>query len=144
MRQLTTAAQAAKMIRQELKKAFPSIKFRVTSENYSMGDSVNIHWNDGATTEQVEAITAKYQYGSFDGMTDSYDYTNKRADIPQAKYVMEHRHISDEMHKRVEEYLTKTFNSISEPVDRMVWRYIRNIDLTNGLTDQMIHDAIFN
>lgn len=99
-RQLTQAAQAAKLIRSELKKAFPSIKFSVTSDNYSMGNAVRINWIDGPTTRQVSDITRKYQYGSFDGMTDSYEYTNNRNDIPQAKYVQVSRNYSDEARQK--------------------------------------------
>lgn len=95
MRKLTPAAQAAKMIKSELKKAFPSVVFRVVSDNYSMGDAVRISWVDGVTTEQVNDIARKYQYGSFDGMTDSYEYTNNRDDIPQTKYVQLARNYSD-------------------------------------------------
>ena len=65
MRELTTAAKAAKLIRTELKKTFPEAKFRVRSNNYAGGDSVYVNWTDGPTDEQVSDITAKYQYGHF-------------------------------------------------------------------------------
>lgn len=91
----SSQAMAADAIRTELKQAFPGVKFSVTSEGYSMGDSVNIKWEDGPTTDQVEAITGKYQYGHFDGMTDMYEYSNDRSDIPQSKYVFENRYQSD-------------------------------------------------
>ena len=95
MRTLTQAAQAAKLIRTELKKAFPNTKFGVTSSNYSMGDSVAIEWTDSITTEEVRVIIGKYQYGSFDGMTDSYEYTNVRKDIPQTMFVQLRRRRSE-------------------------------------------------
>jgi len=80
-------AGAAAAIKAELKAAYPTIKFSVTSESFSMGDAVRIHWNLGPTVKQVEEITNRYQYGSFNGMEDIYEYTNTRKDIPQAKYV---------------------------------------------------------
>ena len=38
------------------------------------GDSINVKWTDGPTTAQVDAIVNRYAAGSFDGMTDCYDY----------------------------------------------------------------------
>jgi len=108
-RQLTTAALAAKAIRQELKKAFPAVKFSVRSENFSMGDSVDISWTDGPATADVEAITDKYQYGTFDGMTDCYNSDNRRDDIPQAKYVQTSRHMSPETRERIQAAIKERF-----------------------------------
>jgi len=96
-RTLTGAAICAVAIREELKKLFPAYKFSVTSDTYSMGNSVHISWTDGPTVKQVEEITNKYQYGHFDGMTDMYENTNSRDDIPQAKYVSCNRTISAEL-----------------------------------------------
>lgn len=95
-RQLTGAAQAAAAIREELKTKFKGVKFSVTSDNFSMGNSVHISWTDGPTEDEVSAITSKYQYGHFNGMEDIYEYSNSREDIPQAKYVSEHRKQSEE------------------------------------------------
>jgi len=94
---LSTAANTAKAIREELKANFAGVKFSVTSENFAGGNSVNISWSDGPTTEQVSNISNKYQYGHFNGMEDIYEYTNDRNDIPQAKYVSESRSMSDEI-----------------------------------------------
>lgn len=90
-------AGAAAAIKAELKAAFPGIKFSVTSDSFSMGDSVHITWTDGPTSEEVKAISGKYQYGHFNGMEDIYENTNSRDDIPQSKYVSESRSISDEL-----------------------------------------------
>jgi len=61
---------AAENIRKELKRAFPLVKFGVTSDY----NSVDIRWTNGPTSSEVKAIAGKYEAGSFDGMTDSYDY----------------------------------------------------------------------
>ncbi len=87
-RTLSTAAAAAKAIRKQLKAA--GIPARVTSENFSGGNAVNITLTNNpmpATVAAVRLETAQYQYGSFDSMTDSYDYTNRRDDIPQVRYL---------------------------------------------------------
>jgi hypothetical protein len=90
----SSAKLAAKNIRTELKAAFPGVKFSVTSETFSGGDAVDIGWELGPTTKQVEAITGKYQEGSFNGMEDIYE-TNRENIWPDifggAKYVSENR-----------------------------------------------------
>lgn len=94
----------AKNLRIELKRVFPEVKFSVRSESYSGGCSINVGWTDGPLTEDVEKISGKYQEGSFDGMTDCYNYD--REDVwtdvfGGAKYVMEQRHESPELIKKV-------------------------------------------
>ena len=105
-RQLTEAAQVAKLIRQDLKKTFPGTKFRVKSSNFSMGDSVDVYWEDGVPDELVKKRIKKYQYGHFDGMQDLYEYSNTRDDIPQAKYVHTQRTMSEGARK----YLVNKYN----------------------------------
>jgi len=84
------------MIRQELKAAFPEIKFSVKSESYSMGNSVNIDWIDGPTTDEVSAISSKYQKGHFDGYNDCYNFDNVNETLPQVKFVFNNRSMSEE------------------------------------------------
>lgn len=109
MRELTEAARAAKLIRAELKKALPKTKFRVRSNNYAGGDSVYVRWTDGPTRSTVKEITDKYQYGHFDGMIDLYEYSNNIEGLPQVKYVLEQRDISDEAYARKKATLAKEF-----------------------------------
>jgi len=88
---MKTPAQA---IREELKIAFPTIKFSVRKDGYSC---VNIRWTDGPTQSAVNESIGKYKMGNFDGMTDSYDYSNRRDDIPQVQYIFTHRERSEEL-----------------------------------------------
>jgi len=90
----TQSALCAKAIKTELIKAYPNIKFSVSSENFSMGNAVNISYEDGPKTDEIEKITDKYQYGHFGGMTDMYENSNSRNDIPQAKYIKVGRSMS--------------------------------------------------
>ena len=115
-RTLGTHALCAKEIRKDLKKVFPKIKFGVTSAVFSMGNSVDVRWTDGPTRDQVEGVIKKYQYGHFDGMTDYYEYSNSREDLPQAKYVMADRTLSEEAIKEfAKEYSVKW--DLNEPVE---------------------------
>lgn len=91
--------QAAKNIRIELKRAFPGVKFYVTSASYSGGNHVQINWTDGPMTKQVEGIADKYSGGTFDGMTDCYNYRSSpwTEVFGEAKYVSCTRHYSPAM-----------------------------------------------
>ena len=96
-RELTEAAKAAKLIRQYLKKQ--GIKARVKSRNFSMGSAVDVYINDQPpeVRKQIEKDIDKYEYGTFDGMTDSSGVKNRDFDGPQAKYVHVSNEHSDEM-----------------------------------------------
>jgi len=102
-RRISSHAAAAKAIRAELKAAFPGVAFSVRSDSFAGGNSVDIDWTDGPMRESVEAITRKYQYGNFNSMEDIYENSNRRDDLPQAKYVMTQRSMS----KKTEEDITK-------------------------------------
>lgn len=102
---LTPAAQSkqsphalgAKNLRKELTRAFSGVTFSVTSDSYSGGNSIDVKWTDGPTTEAVERIAKRYERGSFDGMTDcyNYDHSNVWPDVfGGAKYVMCSRSVS--------------------------------------------------
>jgi len=85
---------AAVNIRRELSRAFPGVKFTVKSKSYTGGDSINIGWLNGPTGREVAGITNKYQEGSFDGMTDCYNYDpdeSFRGTFGGAKYVFNNR-----------------------------------------------------
>lgn len=103
------AALAAAAIKKELKQHFPNIKFSVTCQNYSMGDNVRVEYNDGVKRQKIEDIIGKYQYGHFDSMTDSYEYTNNRNDIPQTKYLHITRNCSDETRAKIIEVIKATY-----------------------------------
>jgi len=88
---------AAKNIRTELKAAFPGVKFSVKSSRFSGGNSIDVYWTDGPCYEQVGPIINRYKAGSFDGMTDCYNYEHSAwcDAFGEAKYVFGHRNNSD-------------------------------------------------
>ena len=111
-RQPTQAAQAAKIIRQELKKH--AIKGRVTSENYSGGSSINVKLENQLpkTLELVKEFCSKFQYGHFDGMTDMYEHSNSNDDLPQVKHVFVDNELSDELLIEAWEWAKGRFSSL--------------------------------
>ncbi len=99
-----TAADSAKLVRADLKAAWPGVKFSVRSER----SNVNVEWTDGPTTKQVEVLLGKFEMGYFDGMDDSYKYTSTYivdgVDY-SVKYLFCHRNASDEAINRFDELI---------------------------------------
>lgn len=109
---LTGAAATAAAIKTRLKKEFPGVKFSVRSDNFSMGNSVDIEWTDGPMSEDVKAITGQYQYGRFDGMQDlayNVKINEEGLGCPGAKYVHASRRLSDEYRAQIKEVLEQNF-----------------------------------
>lgn len=73
-RKYIDTADVAKLVRDELKQKFPSVKFSVRSKRYSGGSSIDVSWIDGPTSKQVRAITQHFAGASFDGMVDLKEY----------------------------------------------------------------------
>ena len=158
-RQLGTHALCAKEIRVDLKKAFPTIKFKVVSATFANGNSVDVDWDDGPSRTQVESIIKQYQYGHFDGMIDMYEYSNGREDIPQSKYVMADRSLTEETVRKFAEQYKKEWGCEFSTEDihssfewheqytswsQLAWKELCDVDLTNGIPLCEIHNKIIN
>ena len=102
-------AQCAAAIRRDLKTAFPTVTFRVRSDSFSNGNAVDVKWVDGPTTEHVARLIGKYQEGHFDGSIDLYDYSNRRDDLPQAKYVQTQRSFSPASYAATVAYVNRRY-----------------------------------
>lgn len=100
---MTKQQTPAQAIKKELKIVFPWIKFSCVYDSFSMGDAVRISWKNWPTEMEVKKIVWKYQYGSFNSYEDIYEITNRRNDIPQAKYITTNRDLSDENWEKIEE-----------------------------------------
>lgn len=68
-RYVDTAA-AAKMLRPQLKRAFPGVKFSVRIDRYAGGSSIDIGWTDGPLEADVRKVSDGFQGARFDGMID--------------------------------------------------------------------------
>ena len=108
MRELSAHALGAKSLRADLKKAFPGVKFSVTSSSFSMGDSIGVSWDNGPRVAEVEAISDRYQYGDFDGMDDSYNHRRGFDESRgSAKFVQTNRHFSESLREQIGRDLCK-------------------------------------
>ena len=122
---MSESAQAAKLIKQELKEKFPAIKFSVTSERFAGGDAVNVSYRNGVPLKEVDDVIGKYQYGHFDGMTDMYEYSNNNDSIPQAKYVHASRNIDPEITEKTKIKIAKDYGF--DPTDEQEWMRVFNM-----------------
>jgi hypothetical protein len=80
---------AAKNLRALLKATFPGVKFSVTTSRFSGGNSMDVKWADGPSSNLVSPIANRFSGGDFDGMTDCYNYRRSPwTDLfGEAKYV---------------------------------------------------------
>ena len=109
-RRTTGVALTARAVRKELKEAFPGVKFSVKSSNFSGGDSIDVSYTDGPALNEVESLTDKYKAGTFNGMTDSYEYDYDRdPDQLTTKYLFVTRSFSEEVKNPLLEELRKDF-----------------------------------
>lgn len=142
----TQAAQAAALIRKEIKAAYPGLKFTCTSQNYAGGNSINVGYQDQprAVHEAIKSMLGKYEYGHFDGMTDMYEHSNCRTDIPQTKYLFVSNNMSDAKREEIYQQLRTGwkdgdklpatyaegravyFDSHGQYVSDMVWRQFQD------------------
>lgn len=132
----TTSALAAKAIKGDLKRAFPNIKFSVRSENYSMGDNVNISYTDGPKSADVDELVAKYRDGDFDGMIDLYEYRPNPNNLPRAKYIFVNRSISAPIKTAMKNIIARKFG-ITNPDDDRAW-----FATFNSWADQVIYGKL--
>jgi hypothetical protein len=117
----STHAAAAASIRAEFKRN--KITARVTSESFSMGNAVRVRVigdHTPAARKAIEAFCNQFQYGHFDGMTDSYEHTNRRDDLPQVKYVSVSFEISETLRSEAQAYVAQISGIDEHERDRYV------------------------
>lgn len=136
MRHQSEVAKCAKEIRTILKNKFPECKFRVVSHNYSMGDSVTVHYDNFLPTAEIEKWISGFQYGHFDGMTDMYENSNRVEGRPQTKYLFVERHIDAEKKQAIKEEIAAKFG-IKEVENEQAW-----YDIFHSWSDQIVWKEI--
>ncbi|MFB8426434.1 LPD29 domain-containing protein [Priestia megaterium] len=110
------ATETAKKIKKELKKAFPKMKFSVTSSKYAGGSSVYVKWIDGPMDEEVKSITNKFKGASVD-ITDmkvskSYEYEGKFYN--GADFVNTSRKLSTEYKAKIVAHAKTIYEGLNE------------------------------
>ena len=113
----TEAAKVAAMIRKELKKN--GIKASVRKRSY---DSVYVDLEDlsPSTLNKVAEYCDQFQMGHFNGMEDIYEYSSRRTDIPQVKFVIVRHSFSRTV---MSNYFDKIKTTHSELEEFETWDY---------------------
>ena len=63
----------AALLRKALRTQFPGVRFSVRCSTGTAAAWINVAYDDGPTTRQVDAIAHGFEGRSFNGMTDTYD-----------------------------------------------------------------------
>lgn len=66
---------AAKVLRVELKEMFPDASSSVRIDQYSGGESIDVRWVDGPSSESVEALLPKYKRDNWRYVHGSHHFT---------------------------------------------------------------------
>tara|TARA_Y100000310_G_scaffold60266_1_gene55617 strand:- start:3010 stop:3633 length:624 start_codon:yes stop_codon:yes gene_type:complete len=82
-----SCSETAKLVRVALKKEFPNQKFSVRSSVYSGGASINVNWEDGVSTKEVDNVIKSFEGSGFDGMID-LKYYKKHWILPNGDVVL--------------------------------------------------------
>jgi hypothetical protein len=110
--------EAAKRLRQELKEKFPTTKFSVRVERYSMGEAINVFWTNGTASDKVEEVLKKYEGIDYDEVTGEILCGGNR-------FAQAHRTVTDDIREKI----TKEVKENYCPLDRWqlqkeVWKRI--------------------
>jgi len=127
---LSGAARAAKNLKKELQLAFPGVKFSVTSEYFSMGNSIRVNWTDGPSQRTVDAITGKYAY-YIDKCTDDNSAKAKAVGqvLGQSKYVTTSRDISEHLKAQVRHDIEARADVSEMDFSRLTWSALSTVDI---------------
>lgn len=143
----TPAALAAAQIRKHLKSN--GIKAKVRSQNYFGGSSIRVELTDElpATVKAIEGYCSQFQAGHFDGMTDMYEYSNNRDDIPQVSFVFVRCEYTSEVKQACYVWLKSYYANFDDVEGLTIWwsenrnTYIPGFDTDLGT---VIHRELHN
>ncbi|MEE8137752.1 MAG: LPD29 domain-containing protein [Thermoanaerobaculia bacterium] len=144
-----SCADTAKLVRQALKKAFPTITFRVRSSTYSMGASIRIHWVDGPTTTQVDAVVEHLRGADFNSMEDIKEYRQPieidgQSVRPGADFIFTERSHSESFYARALSAACKKWGvdvAISGRMETRTSSDFKGVDLGQLKSDTYIANA---
>ena len=104
---MISTVDTAKLVRQTLVNTFgKATKFSVRSEHYT---SIRVNWTDGPTDAEVEHAIGHYCAGSFDSMTDCFQYDDR----PYAnRYIFTSRHESLAVWETVKDLLIAEYPQV--------------------------------
>lgn len=120
--------ELTKRIKKELTAGFPGVKFSV-KQAASYG-SLSINWQDGPTSNEVQAKVNRYEGGDFNGMIDLYERKDDSSLVIEngvewsARYIHYNREMSDETEISLIEWARNYYSDLRNDWDyqNMAWR----------------------
>lgn len=143
-----SAQDTAKLIRADLKRAFPGVRFSVRIKRGGASASARITWTDGPTARQVERIACHYQSSDYDPYRDVWgSLTRTDADDQPVHYGTNHvfcsRRLSVALLQRIANDYATTWQQptpqIEEPNE---WRGAQCIGPSARIGTLYIHEQI--
>ena len=128
---ISNHAQVAKIIRAQIKAEGLKGKVRASGTRGASSVSVKLLNASPAQVESLKQSTLKYRYGRFNGMTDGYEITNSREDLPQVAYLWIESEFDDEHKQRALDSLSARFNLPAMTVDAIPTNLIVMREPTN-------------
>jgi len=95
--------ELAKMIRKDLKKAFPKQKFSIRNQRGGYSTAINVGWNDGVAQSKVKPILQKFE-------RIDRDYATQEILAGGNTFVFDERGISEKNRERVRKKIEKMAN----------------------------------
>lgn len=138
-----SSKDTAKLIRQDLKKAYPKCKFSVKSD----WDSIRVKWINGPSSSKVKELVGHYKSGNYVKITKSYGYDDSPyynrylffdREYEHETYVIKAREISkewgviipdDTTYDNLYSVLWSKGKEIKTDLEREVYKEISQMDL---------------
>lgn len=122
--------EKAKRIRKILRQHFPNHQFKVRSDRYSMGESIDVTWTDGPASEKVEAL-------GLQGRFEHVDKDERTGEILNGcnSFVFLKRNYTDTSYQAAADkvwnrFVEGTFTSRNDPqFTTQVWQELEKTDL---------------
>jgi hypothetical protein len=131
---LSDHAAVAARIRAELKKH--AIRATVRSSCFANGDSVRVTILADvlpATRKEIESFCNEFRAGTFDGMTDCYNYAPRVDNSPRTKFVSVDVEYSDEIKQAARQHVESIFATRNDcELDRLTWQTLNGTCTVGG------------
>lgn len=100
-REPTNQAKAGKLIRGYMKAQ--GIVGTVRGEGFAGGAAVHVYVEDLVTAQYqaLKEFAKNFEYGTFNGMEDIYEYDNVQADLPQVTFVFVENAMTLELRQKI-------------------------------------------
>ena len=118
--------ELAKMIRKDLKQAFPKQKFSIRNQRGGYSTAINVGWNDGVAQSKVKPILQKFE-------RIDRDYATQEILAGGNTFIFDERGISEKNRERVRKKIEKkanfspAFNEYEKQsiIGKRVWEKLR-------------------